>query len=255
MVVGGMSQSTRKRNYSGEQLEMTLANDVAREWYGAADDLDLYELRWCRSRIRPGSTVVDCGAHHGLMAMLFARWTGPAGRVIAYEPIPANVETLKANLQLNSISNVLVRPVALGAAGGRQKINVNGGNGVVGEGHLEIPVVRLDDDLDPGVAVHLLKVDVEGSDLDMLRGASRAIAQRPLVALELHNFLFHDRGATLDAIFTLLDARHWRYEVLPMIGDSAPAMVDGPMNIAWLSQFDNPHVFCSPRRAETLLAG
>jgi len=55
------------------------------------------------------------------MAMLFARWTGPAGRVIAYEPIPANVETLKANLQLNSISNVLVRPVALGAAGGRQK--------------------------------------------------------------------------------------------------------------------------------------
>jgi FkbM family methyltransferase len=238
-----------KRRYNGELLEMTIAGDVAREWYGSSEDLYLYELEWCRKHIQPGVTVVDCGAHQGLMTMLFARWTGPAGKVIAYELLQDNASALAANLALNSISNVTVRPVGLGDQNERRDIVLNKGNCVVLESHNDhgLHIVRLDDDLEPGVKVDFLKVDVEGSDLGMLRGAKRIISQRPFIDLEIHNFLFADRVGTLSCIFEILPPQCWRYEVLTRGGDSTTQSFDQKLDLRWLAQFDNPHVFCTSR--------
>jgi len=105
---------------------VTIAGDVAHQWYGSSGDLYLYELEWCRQHIKPGFTIVDCGAHHGLMTMLFSRWAGQTGTVVAYEPLSDNVSTLRGNLKLNSIANVIIRPIGLGDKNERREIVVNG---------------------------------------------------------------------------------------------------------------------------------
>jgi hypothetical protein len=85
----------------------------------------------------------------------------------------------------------------------------------------------------------------------MLRGAQRVVRQRPFIDLEIHNFLFRDRLSTSEQIFGILPAKNWKYEVLPTITDRATVPIEGALDFHWLSKFDNPHVFCTPREQGT----
>src|SRR5581483_7494883 len=123
---------------------------------------------------RPGSTVVDCGAHHGMMTVLFSKAVGPQGRVIAYEVLPENASVIRQNAVLNRCDNVTVRPVGIGAAPGSLTVTENASNTVVlgdaASGERIVEIVRLDDDLPAALNIDFIKVDVEGHDLEALQG-------------------------------------------------------------------------------------
>src|SRR4051812_28062579 len=63
--------------------------------------------------VRAGNTVFDVGANIGFYSVLFSRWVGPAGKVLAYEPDPANVKLLQHNLTLNGCRNTDACQLAL----------------------------------------------------------------------------------------------------------------------------------------------
>jgi FkbM family methyltransferase len=144
-----------------------------------------------RRLIQPGMTVADVGANIGLLTLVMAWATGPGGRVIAFEPeaIPrSNLEKMK---HLNGLSWVEVRDQAVGEKPGRLTFHVSD---IIGHSSLyalpeaeeartiEVEVVRLDD-VAPAKRLDVVKIDVEGAELDVLAGMHGVIAKNPDLAI------------------------------------------------------------------------
>ena len=237
------------RRLGAYTFDFLIADEIGRSWYDGSVEQALPERVWCMEHIREGMTVLDCGAHHGLMTILFSLRTGPKGRVLAWDALPENAEVVRENAALNGLENVAVYAHALGERTETVRYDHNFGNINVVSGSdarlSTIMVVPLDAEIEPGLHVDFLKLDVEGSELPALRGASGVLAQRPIIDLELHNFLFQDKLKELGDIAAILAPLDYRYEVLgDVTGNVVP--VGAVLDTAWLAQFYNPHVFCIP---------
>jgi FkbM family methyltransferase len=151
------------------------------------------------SILRPGDTVVDAGANFGHFSLIASRKAGPTGHVHAFEPMPQMADRLRRNLHTNGADNVTVNVAALGEQPGTATIHVPppgvpSGHASLGEvgfqaaQKVECPVVPLDDYLCKAGIEHvdLLKVDVEGSELRLLKGARQMLssANPPMITLE-----------------------------------------------------------------------
>lgn len=139
--------------------------------------------------LRKGDTVLDVGANVGTHTVYFAGLLGC--RVVAFEPVAGSVELLRENVRLNGLeSQVQVETVALGERAGHAEVAVeNESNSgatrlrTADEGALEVQA--LDDRLDALAPVRVMKIDVEGMEADVLRGATRLIGRdRPTIACE-----------------------------------------------------------------------
>jgi len=144
--------------------------------------------RYCQ----PGMTVVDVGANLGYYALLAARLVGPSGRVVALEPNSENCRLLLSSLRLNGIEHVEVIPVAVDVSTGwaYYSTHVGSNGGLIDDGELldrpgvVVPTFALDDIVT--YPVDLLKMDVEGAEGRVVKGAQRIITRdRPVVTTEL----------------------------------------------------------------------
>jgi len=155
-----------------------------------------------------GSTFVDVGANVGVYTAWAARCVGDAGRVIAFEPVPATREHLERVVATNALGNVRVLPKALGAAPGILTLwvvphasgltsaiaPVDGSSAV----SLPVPMSTLDDELSTadGHLPSLVKIDVEGYEMAVLEGAVRTLSAEnsPAVLFETQQDLFERAG-------------------------------------------------------------
>ena len=239
----------RGRRFRDFTFDFHISNETGRLWYDGSPEQFMPERGWCVDHIMPGFTVVDCGAHHGMLTSIFAHAVGPEGHVIAYEALPENAAVIEKNVELNGFSNVVVRPVGVGNVTATVAIDLNASNTVVatagtGSGP-NIQIVRLEDDLARGLRVDFLKVDVEGHDLEALMGMKRILKQRPFIDLELHNFLFSDRVTTLNRILKIFSSLDYEMQILPEImGEIVP--IDS-FDVSEIARYDNPHVFFTPK--------
>ena len=143
--------------------------------------------------LNPGDVIYDVGANVGYMSVLAARLVGPAGRVECFEPLPANIDVLRRNLESNDFANFAIHEVAVSDHDGHVRMSLGDGlrmgNGQIvqttDQATIEVPVQRLD-----GLrlrAPQLVKVDVEGVELAVLRGMAETLAaHRPTIIVELH---------------------------------------------------------------------
>jgi FkbM family methyltransferase len=138
------------------------------------------------AHIRPGMTVLDVGAHVGYYSVLAGRLAGPRGLVVAFEPNPRNYELLLANVWRNGLTNVVCFPWAVGERNGFAQLHLapenSGDHRLYGDGTRDrVPVrtVALDalEALRPPVDV--VKIDVQGAEEAVLRGAERLLAGSP----------------------------------------------------------------------------
>ena len=174
--------------------------------------------RW----VRPGDTVVDVGANIGWNAVRAARLAGPEGRVVAVEPTPDTLAVLRRNVAACGLGTIEVAPAAAGRAAGTAELFVRGGvsagNSLYPESRyarvtrvVEVPVVPLDA-LVEGVA-GLVKIDVEGAELEVLAGMERLLAAPGLVLIvEWDPTLQEMAGFAPDALPRGLLARGWRLQ-------------------------------------------
>jgi FkbM family methyltransferase len=240
----------RNRQTGGFTFDMWITDPVADEWYGGERSHDLPECVWLFSHIRAGMKVVDCGAHHGFLTIPFSKAVGPTGVVEAWEALPANAAVINENLVLNGCHNALVHPYALGDERKMVRLWTYTSNCLIpwqdpDYGNDEVQMVRLDDQIPIHVKVDVVKIDVEGSDLQMMRGARRVLSQKPIIDLELHCFLFENRNDTIAEIFSILEPLSYAYSVLAR-PDGVVLATEGNINLAELAQHHNPHVFCLP---------
>ncbi|MEA2171210.1 MAG: hypothetical protein QOF76_4510 [Solirubrobacteraceae bacterium] len=154
--------------------------------------------------LRPDSVAVDVGANVGtVLAAIVA--VAPAGRHVAFEPIPALAAGLRSRWPA-----VDVRAAACSDVAGRAEFTVAATDTLSRLGahpgeRIEVDVVRLDDALD-GVAPALIKIDVEGAEVAVVRGAQRVLREhRPVVVFE-HSLGGADSyGTTSEELWDLLD--------------------------------------------------
>jgi FkbM family methyltransferase len=142
--------------------------------------------------LRPGMTFWDVGAHVGFFSLLASRFVTSTGHVEAFEPFPPNQVRLTTSIELNQASNVSVHGVALSAASGTASFHASSSSlmgSLVPNGsgrRMPVPCMRADDAMATIRAPDVVKIDVEGAELAVLRGASRMLAGlRPTVLLEL----------------------------------------------------------------------
>lgn len=236
----------KDRTFEELVFDFHIANEVGQQWYDGSPQQFMPERKWCYDRIAPGMTVVDCGAHHGMMTVIFAKRVGPRGHVFAYEALPENADVIRANAALNELNNVVVRPVGVGASDAEVGYDRNASNIVVGAKPTNtdtVSIVALDSDLPADVRVDFLKIDVEGFEVEAMSGMRRILAMRPIIDLEIHNFLSPDRAASLSALASRVAG--YRFTVLGEVFGEETDM-GKTFDVEYLSQFDNPHVFCEP---------
>ncbi len=156
---------------------------------GFDESLTLFEVY--QRAISPGTTAVDVGANIGIHSLVLSRCVGEKGRVYSYEPSQVPCERFKENMILNGVENVTLRDVGVGASKGTLRYKPRQGEFNIGlgkfdaHGPIETAVVRLDSDLNVAGRISLIKIDVEGMELDVIRGAREILAKhRPTVIIE-----------------------------------------------------------------------
>jgi FkbM family methyltransferase len=176
---------------------------------------DNAEIRFWKSLDLRNKVVYDIGAFHGLLTLYFAR---SARRVVAWEPNRGNRARLEENLRLNSFSNVTVRPYGLSSKSMRAEMSfdpLTPGMATLDSGmasgatHETIELRTLDEEqgLD---APDLIKIDVEGFELEVLKGAVRTLERRPDLFLEMHGADPDDKRRRVVAIAEYLWAAGYR---------------------------------------------
>lgn len=138
------------------------------------------------SRCDRSATLLDIGANIGAITIPMGRTH--TGSVIAVEPNPRNFRDLQSNIELNGLTNVKSLQVAVSDAPGKATMSAPDNNPTnmhidsVGDG--DVVVARLDDIVDQPVA--LIKMDIEGHELNAIKGATRILQNdRPIILCEL----------------------------------------------------------------------
>jgi len=160
----------------------------------------------------PSRVFVDVGAHVGRYAIRLAKHFR---KVVAIEPIPRNVEILRKNIELNSVSNIEVLQIAAGDRRGRIEISNAGSHSSVldastSKDKVYVDMYPLDEVID---RVDVVKIDVEGYEIEVVKGMRRIIAEcRPILVIEHHEFYRPSLGrSTLREIAKMLsDYIAWR---------------------------------------------
>lgn len=166
--------------------------------------------------LRPGDTFLDVGSNIGLMSLVASHAVGETGKVVAFEPQPDTYATLTRNMQLNQRTNVITVNEAIGAAAGEATIYSNR------QRTASASLIPLDDEITtvqqtrietlPGFlqahkisTVRMIKIDVEGWELEVLKGARSILAQPngPALCVE-YSHLHKNQGGSLEEIYRLI---------------------------------------------------
>lgn len=137
---------------------------------------------FCEKHVKPCMTVFDIGANAGFYTLVFSRLVGGGGRVIAFEPDSDNMCLLRKHVALNKLENVSVVQAAASDTAALVGFSLTGG----ATGRLEknssylVPTLRLDELLadDSLPSPDVIKMDVEGAEVMVLRGAKDFIAKK-----------------------------------------------------------------------------
>ncbi len=213
----------------GYEMELDLANWSERLTFALARYHDLALQTALQQVLRPGDCFVDVGANLGMVTALGRRLVGDSGRVIACEPNPRLRSRLEDLIARNRLAGVEIVAKALGEAPGTAELREYSGHtgwgslaptgpeGAATTATWQVPVVRSDDVFAavPANQPLVVKIDVEGFEVPVLRGMQDTLRQRlPLVFVEVANAHQHRAGYSAAALRDELERHGYRgYEL------------------------------------------
>jgi FkbM family methyltransferase len=164
-------------------------------WLDGHDEPDV--IKALTNSARPGTVAIDVGANIGMETLLLASTVGPLGTVVCVEPDPRSAARLRMNCDLNKVENVELVEKAISNRTGMIAFSAMGeltskvsAAGLQGPSDILVPCVTIDDllaDIPGASRVSLVKIDVEGHEVEVLEGANGLLSStRPAVVVEVH---------------------------------------------------------------------
>lgn len=169
--------------------------------------------------IKPGMTILDIGANIGYFSMLFGKRVGPTGRIVCFEPAPENVDLLKRNIDLNKLDDRMTvvascvgdsnNPVTLHLDSTNQgNHSLSQANVVTEKSTINVPCTTIDTYLTahPLPHIDLLKMDVQGAELQVLHGMTVTLNAHPKMSMVMEYWPFglRNTGANPADVLTIL---------------------------------------------------
>ena len=152
--------------------------------------------RIIRQYVALGDTVYDIGANIGYVSLALAKSVGPSGQVIAFEPIPKNVQHFRESIEINGLTNVQLLEFAASDQRGEAVIRIAGNLSTASlvwhrndpsATQLTISTVQIDQLVESGSLAYprFVKIDVEGAEGSVLKGMQRTVAAaKPILFIE-----------------------------------------------------------------------
>jgi FkbM family methyltransferase len=175
-------------------------------------DYEPFLFSFLRNRLRPSDVFLDCGAHLELFSVTASRIVGDSGTVMAFKPMPRIREVCQRVLRMNGCNNVILRPEAIAAEVGEAEFfdtgwEASNANSLVKQdrhlGSIKVPVTTIDEvRKDIGRQINCIKIDVEGAEYDLLRGAEDTLKNdRPKMFLSMHPPALRNAGIANNMIW------------------------------------------------------
>lgn len=206
-----------------------------------------------RTYLSPGDTFIDVGANIGLMSLFAAQRVGNSGKVYAFEPEPQTFRFFMENIEVNQLTNVHGFNMGLSTSDGQAKIYITndtnrGMASLVKHDHRttlssEITVTSLDTFLAAHAVTHIkmMKVDVEGWELNVLKGAQQMLrtAQAPILCIE-----YNPQAPDAAALFNyIVNINEYNVFILPH-GTGRPAKLQPIKTAQELPTSGGTNLFC-----------
>lgn len=217
----GIREQLKPRNIhvrlpGGSQFNIARADEIAERISHGTYEVDV--LRFIRRVLKPGMVALDLGAHCGYFTLLMREAVGPGGQVHSFEPSPCTYRRLLGNIRRNHFTNVFACETALGLREGWITFNaykgVRAAYSTLGTPpfphsvRTEVPVTTLDLYTSRQSVGHidLAKMDVEGSELEVLQGARRLLESRAVKVLvfEVSDIRLESRATSSAALLDYL---------------------------------------------------
>ena len=160
-----------------------------------AGELEPGTRRVIQRILKPGDVFIDVGANVGLHTLAAAKAMEGRGKIIAFEPFAETARLLEASVWLNGFSSITeIHQAAVSTASGSQLLYLGATSGhhslfplyaETGEHSksVQVPLVKIDDVIDEKQPVALIKIDVEGAELQVLETAGQTILRNPAIAI------------------------------------------------------------------------
>lgn len=170
-------------------------------------------LNFIKDHLPKGGIFFDIGANIGLMSIFAARCVGDSGKVYSFEANPGTARLLRYNIDLNKISNIQVVDKAVGNDNGKIRIydnwSVNRGGATLIKPEketdsFEVDLIKIDDSADySNTNIGMVKIDVEGFELDVLKGMEKILRKPdpPKLIIECSA----DRNNHYDSVYEIYD--------------------------------------------------
>lgn len=168
-------------------------------------------LNFIKTHLKEGQVFFDIGANIGLMSIFTSYSVGNTGKVYAFEANPETVKLLNYNIELNSISNIIVVDKAIGNNEGKIQIYNNGAGNRGGASLIkpeqetqsfEVDLIKLDNiELYATMDIGMIKIDVEGFEMDVLKGIEKILSTSnpPKLIIECSA----DRNNNYDSVYEI----------------------------------------------------
>jgi FkbM family methyltransferase len=203
-------------------------------------------LDWFSNNVSPGETWIDVGAHYGYTAIALCQLVGPAGRIVAFEPVLTTAGCVARTRELNRLRQLHVVPLALGANVSLETRRLPTVRGMAdstiaaGAWEEEMPVVSFDTAwnvlCEASPEVHGVKIDVQGMELDVIEGMRHTLRRyKPKVIVEFHT------GVDRRSIISLLVGCGYREMGDPIEPESSgPSSYADDKSYAFLPEIGRP---------------
>jgi FkbM family methyltransferase len=236
---------------TGEDIAIYTSADSYIEWTILTTGTYENEInKLIRISLKPGDNALDIGGNIGLQTLRMSQCAGKTGQVTAFEPLGYLREKFSRNMALNRAENVSLLPYALSDEEGEAEFTIDKGvwnqgtfslNKNGGGGDKEQVTIKIADELAEVKkleALHLVKIDVEGFELHVLRGLKQTLQKhRPRIIFEYDENYWQKTGQHIAECFLLLQGMNYTLYQVTAVGCTL---------LTEASQAEGGNLFCIP---------